>query len=311
LTRADASFESEGTRCAAWVYRPDGDGPHPCIVLGHGFSSVRDQRLDAYAERFAAAGMAAVAFDYRHFGDSDGEPRQLVDIERQLADWQAALEFARDLEGVDRERVALWGSSFSGGHVVEAAARDGGVAAVVSQVPFTDGLSALRAGGARSALRLTVAGLRDELRARRGREPFYLPAVGPPGSVAGMTRPEAEPGFLGLTGPDSSWVNRYTARVGLKLTGYRPYRKLPDTGCPVLVCIAERDQTTPPGPAAKAAERAPNATLLRYPRGHFEVYVGDAFERAVADQTAFLERELSLRQREQPARPPAPPARAQ
>jgi dienelactone hydrolase len=86
MQRSDVTFESAGTRCAAWLYRPveSGGGPAPCVVLAHGFSGVRDQRLDAYAERFAQAGLAALVFDYRYFGDSDGEPRQLLDIRRQL-----------------------------------------------------------------------------------------------------------------------------------------------------------------------------------------------------------------------------------
>src|SRR5919201_735763 len=128
--RRDVAFESGGERCAAWLYRPRRDeagGPVPCVVLAHGWSGIREQRLDAYAERFAAAGMAALVFDYRHFGASGGEPRQLLDIGRQLEDWAAAVAFARGLEGVDRARVALWGTSFGAGHVICLAADDAAV----------------------------------------------------------------------------------------------------------------------------------------------------------------------------------------
>jgi fermentation-respiration switch protein FrsA (DUF1100 family) len=292
VSRTDVSFASDGVRCAAWHYVPDASGPAPCVVMAHGFSAVRDQRLDVFAERFADAGLACLVFDYRHFGDSGGEPRQLIDIGRQLADWRAAIEFARSLDGVDPDRIALWGSSFSGGHVVATAAADQRIRAVVSQVPFTDGRSALRAGGARAALRLTVAGARDQVRALAGRSPHYLPAVGPPGTAAAMTAPEAEPGFLALSSPNTTWVNRYAARVGLRVTGYRPFAQLPKLRCPVLVLVADNDQTTPPGPAAKAAERAPHATLVRYPIGHFDIYVGNWFERAVAEEAGFLTRHL-------------------
>src|ERR1700737_4146534 len=91
-----------------------------------------------------AAGLAALVFDYRHFGASEGEPRQLLDIKLQLADWTAAIAFARTLEGIDEERIALWGTSFSGGHDIELAAHDGRVAAVVAQVPFVDGFAIMR-----------------------------------------------------------------------------------------------------------------------------------------------------------------------
>ena len=107
-----------------------------------------------------------------------------------------------------------------------------------------------------------------------------------------MTAPEAEPGFLAMTSPGTTWVNRYTARLGLRLTGYRPYTQLAKLRCPVLVVVADDDQTTPPEPAVKAAERAPNAQLVRYPIGHFDIYMGEWFERAVDEETRFLTRHL-------------------
>src|SRR3954470_8788094 len=106
--------------------------------MAHGFSGTRDMRLDAYAERFADAGIAALLFDYRHFGASSGEPRQVLDIRKQHADYEAAVAYARRLEWVDADRVALFGSSFSGGHVLALGARDPRLAAIVCQCPFTD-----------------------------------------------------------------------------------------------------------------------------------------------------------------------------
>lgn len=294
MGREDLSFDSAGTRCAAWLYRPEGgDGPAPCVVLAHGFSAVRDMRLPAYAERFAAAGMAALVFDYRNFGDSDGEPRQLIDIRRQLDDWRAAIACARGIEGVDPERVALWGSSFSGGHVVQLAAADHRIAAVISQAPYTTGLAALRAGGVRHSLVLTAAGLRDLARALTGREPYYIPAVAKPGHQAAMASPEAEPGMFALAAEGSTWQNRFTPRVGLRLPAYNPYWHVRRVRAPLLVCVCDRDQTTPPGPAVAGSRAAPLGRLERYPIGHFEVYLGDWFERAVADQTRFLSEHLA------------------
>ncbi|MCL6646188.1 MAG: alpha/beta hydrolase, partial [Dehalococcoidia bacterium] len=140
VTRERVTFESEGVPIAAFFYPGEGPGPsrRPCVVLGHGLGAVKEARLTAFAERFAAAGLACLAFDYRHFGESGGEPRQLVDIRRQQDDWRAAIGFARSLERVDPDRVGLWGTSFSGGHVLEVAAGDGRVRAAVVQVPFVD-----------------------------------------------------------------------------------------------------------------------------------------------------------------------------
>ena len=309
--RADSDFRSSGTRCAAWLYRPEGPGPHPCVVMAHGFSGVREQRLDAYAERFAKAGLAALVFDYRHFGASEGEPRQLISIPRQLEDWRAAVAHARSLEGIDPKRIALWGSSFSGGHVVSTAADDPDVAAVVSQAPFTDGLTALRANTPAAAARLTVAGIRDAVSALLRRAPHYIPAAGPPGTLAVMTAAEAEPGFNALDPPDSTWVNRVAARVALVIGTYRPYAKFGKLRMPVLVQTCDEDATTPSGRAVRAAERSPNAELTRYPIGHFEIYVDPQFERTISDQLEFLTRNLlATPAAQQPSRPAGPPVPA-
>ena len=289
MTREDVGFEVDGVWIAAWLYRPE--GATGCVVMAHGWSGVREQRLDAYAERFADAGLAALVFDYRHFGASHGEPRQLLDIRRQLADWRAAVAYARALDGI--ERVALWGSSFSGGHVIETAAADPDIAAVVSQVPFVDGLANLPRLGIGPMLKVTGAGLRDQLRAMFGRAPHMLAAVGPPGSTAVMTTPDAEAGFLALNPPDSTWRNETAARIALRVGRYRPARKAARITCPIFFAIADDDAITPPDLAEKAASRAPRAEVRHYHGGHFDVYVGELFERAAADETEFLVHHLA------------------
>src|SRR5439155_8789479 len=108
----------------AWLYTPAGEGPYPVVVMAHGLGGQRRFRLDVHAERFAEAGLAALVFDYRHFGDSEGEPRQLVSIRGQLADWRAAIDFARGHHELDGGRLAIWGTSLAGGHVQVIAAED-------------------------------------------------------------------------------------------------------------------------------------------------------------------------------------------
>jgi pimeloyl-ACP methyl ester carboxylesterase len=288
--RTDVTFDSGGARCAAWLYAPP--GASACVVLAHGWTGVREQRLDAYAERFSDAGLAALVFDYRHFGASEGEPRSLLDIQRQLADWRAAVAYARTRPGVGWERIALWGSSFSGGHVIETAAADGRIAAVIAQVPFVDGLANLARLGKAHALKLTAEGVRDQLGALLGRAPHMLASVGPPGSTAVMNSPDAEPGFLALNPDGLAWPNEAAARVALRVGAYRPIRKAARVRCPILFAVADDDVVTPPDLAVKAAALAPQAEVLHYPGGHFDPYVGELFERVVADQTEFLLRHL-------------------
>lgn len=296
----DLLFSSGGDQIAAWLYRPaQGAEPVPCVVMAHGFSATRRDRLPAYAERFAAAGFAVVLFDYRGFGDSGGEPRQVIDIGRQQQDYEAAMRAARGLSGIDPQRIALFGSSFSGGHVVDLASRHPEVRAAIAQVPFADGLAVLRITPLRVALRSAIDGIRDQLRAWRGRPPLTIPAVGRPGSYAVMTAPEAEPGFASIASEGSLWQNTVAARIMLRVGLWRPVTSAARVSCPLLVQVGDRDETTPPAPAIRMAERAPQGELRRYPVGHFEPYNGEWFESFVSDQIDFLQRALV------PARTPA------
>src|SRR5829696_9101920 len=168
IDRQEIRFRSQDADCAAWLYT-SGSGARPCIVLAHGFAGVRDQRLDDYAERFRACGWHAFVFDYRYFGDSGGMPRQLVSNRAQLEDWDAALKYVRGLAQVDPDKIMLWGTSTSGGHVVKLAARDPTIAAVVAQMPFASGFAQLRIMPPTQGLRLLWAGLRDQIGSWFGR----------------------------------------------------------------------------------------------------------------------------------------------
>ena len=294
MERQDISFASDGGRCAGWLYPPppSDSSAAPCVVMAHGFGAQKEARLDAYAERFAAAGFAALVFDYRHFGDSTGQPRQLVDIGRQHADWQAAVAHARSLDGVDPDRIALWGSSFSGGHVVWVAARDPRVAAVVSQVPHTSGPATMRSTGARRLAWMTAEGLRDQLGALFGRT-HYVPIVGPAGSLATMTTDDADERYRAMYPPGWEFRNKVPARILLRFGSYSPLRDARKVGCPLLVIVAESDTVTPPDPARRMAERAPRGELDTFTGGHFEAYFGDVFEWLVDREAEFLRHALT------------------
>lgn len=301
LHRADVAIPSGADRCAAWLYRPvprarAAGRPVPVVVMAHGLGAVKEMRLDAYAERFAAAGMAALVFDYRGFGASTGEPRQLLDIRRQLDDWAAAIAFARGLDGVDPRRVALWGTSFSGGHVLATAARTPGLAAVVTQCPFTDGPASLRRVPPATAARLVALGLDDQVRAWSGRPPRRVALAGKPGDTALMSAPDVDDGYRALVPPGMALDETVAARIALSLPRYRPGRAARQIACPVLWCVCDRDSVAPAERTLRYAAACPTATVRRYPVGHFDVYLGEAFETAVVDQTAFLAEHLLARQ---------------
>jgi fermentation-respiration switch protein FrsA (DUF1100 family) len=294
-SREDVAFTSSDDSISAWLYWP-GDGgltrDVPLLIMAHGLGAVRTMRLDAYAERFVAAGYACLVFDYRNFGDSGGRPRQLLDIKMQLADWAAAMAYARTLPNIDHTRIALWGTSFAGGHVIATAARLPGVAAVVAQCPFTDGIASARVISPGILARITVRAIRDLAANWRKKPPVMVPAAGRPGEVALMTTPDAYPGYLKLM-PDAAEIpNEVAARFGIKLLTYRPGRLAAKVRCPILFCVCDTDSVAPADTTLRYAARAPHGEVKRYPEGHFDIYVDDAFERAVADQLAFLEKHL-------------------
>jgi dienelactone hydrolase len=292
VARSEVEFPSDGLSCSAWLFRPDRSGRLPLIVMAHGLSATRELRLDAYAERFAQAGMAVLLFDYRHFGASPGQPRQLLAIGKQQQDFEAAIAYARGLDWVDADRVALFGSSFSGGHVLAVGARDSRLAAIVSQCPFTDGIASLRTAGVKDLARLMAAGLRDQLGALFGRAPYYIPAVAEPGSLGLMTTPDSKPGFEAIVPGQTRWENRVAARFVLRVATYRPGLDARRISCPVLACACDADSLTPAKRTVQLVKKAPRAEIKRYPIGHFEIYVGEWWERAVTDQTEFFERHL-------------------
>ena len=263
--------------------------------MAHGHGGTRDAGLEPFAVRLAESGFAVLLFDYRHFGASEGEPRQLVSIGGQLQDWAAAVAHARGFPGIDSARIALWGSSFSGGHVVVAAARDFRVAAISAQGPMMDGLAAvlniIGYAGLGAALALVARGLVDAVRWLLGMPPRMVPLGVAPGQVATMATADAETGYRAIVPP--TWRNEICARFALALAFYRPIAHARRVRCPALVQVCLRDSVAPAGAAIKTAERiGALAEPKTYEIGHFDIYVGAGFERAVADQVGFFSRVL-------------------
>ena len=288
------SFTARGVTCATTVYRPtsSADAPTPVVVMAHGFGAVRALRLPAYAERFAAEGYTVVTFDYRGFGDSDGTPRQVLDVSMQHADWTAALAFARGLTGVDPAKVVAWGTSFAGGHVISLAGQGEPLAAIIAQVPHVSGPAAVRSTGLLPSLRVSRLGVRDQVRAWTGRTPVYVDSTGAPGQTAVMTSADALPGMERLIAEsgleDGDYPTDVAARIVLKIGLYSPKRWAAGVRCPALVQIVDADAITPRRIAEATAARMAAPTVRVYPGGHFDPYVEPLFTSVVADQITFL-----------------------
>lgn len=278
--------------CTAWLHLPTGVQRPPVVVMGHGMGATREMRLDAYAERFAARGIASIAFTYRNFGDSGGAHRQELNVKDQLLDWEEVVAYARSCEDVDGSRIAIWGTSFGGGHAITIASRHPELAAAVAQCPFTDGLlTALRTSPVES-LRLQGLLMRDLVATATRRDPVCLAFAGAPGDVAIMTAPDALPGYQSLVPEGGTFVNSTRARAIARLIRYRPGRRTKKIQIPILFCVSSTDTVAPAGPTLKYAQRAPRGVVQTYSAGHFDFYTGEPFEQLVAEQTEFLAKHL-------------------
>lgn len=284
MGREEIGFDVEGDRCAAWLYPAIAEATSsPAIVMAHGLSGTRRDRLGPFAERFAAAGVAALVFDHRGFGDSGGAP-DLFEPTRQLEDWLGAIARARALPGIDPDRIATFGSSMGGGNALAAAAADRRIAAAISQVPFLDIVRQSHRSSPRVSGRMLLAAARDE----------HMPAIGEPNEAAFINAPGAAAGWRRVVagGEDSRWRDRVSARWLLGWP-FRPARHAAGLHCPWLVCVGEADRVARPGPAIAAAKKAPLGELRTYAGvDHFDIYEGPQHEAVVADQLEFLRRRL-------------------
>ncbi|MEE8600982.1 alpha/beta hydrolase [Euzebya tangerina] len=282
--RHDIEFSTEdGVTLRGWRYDAEGaSGPAPTIVMAHGFSATKEMYLDDFAEVFAAAGLGVVVYDNRGFGDSEGQPRQHIDPVQQIRDYRDAITWAQSQQQVDADRIGVWGSSYSGGHVLVVSAIDRRVKCVVAQVPLTYGLESAR----RLVRGDMFAPTRDMFDADRAAR-----MTGEPHAVMPVTAPEGEPcalptadtyEFFTQLPPDrgKGWKNQVTLQSVELFMEYEPTTYIANISpTPLLLVAARGDHLTPYDLSARAYEAALQPKkLLTLPGGHFDAYVDEAFE---------------------------------
>ena len=290
------TFRSGGTRCVGRLYRPDRPSSPPLVVLAGGPVASGGRPLAPYAERLAAAGYTAFYFDFRHTGDSDGDPRNLVSPARQRVDWAAALAGLRGRGDVATDRTVLWGIGLAGDGALATAADDPRIAGVVAQTPILSGRTFLRERGLGFVAGGLLAGVRDRVQSAVGR-PYAVPVVadgvdgaaadGNGGRFALVSAPTASRGYRDLA--DEAWTNRTPARSILALWNHTGDDDRRRPTCPVLLVGGTRDDVAGVEPAAEAVASLPDATLVRLPAGHFDLYDGTGFDRCVRHGLAFLD----------------------
>ncbi|MFF1921179.1 alpha/beta hydrolase [Streptomyces sp. NPDC058221] len=292
--RQKVRFDAGGTECAAWHYPGTNGG---CVIMAGGGGVTKEPGTDPFAARFHAAGFTVLAFDYRRLGESGGLPRQVVRVKDQLADWQCAIAFAESLPDVDPARIAVWGFSLSGGHVLRVAARNPHVAAAIAQTPNADGPAASRNATRYQTplalLRLTGRVLRDAIGGLLGLRPVLVPLAGEPGTVTMLATPDGIDGDRALNPGNRypEWRQAVAARSVFGIAMNRPGRDAPRIRTPLLVLVCDQDRTALSEPAVRVAGRAPRAELVRLPGGHYAPFL-DQHEPAVRAELSFLHRHL-------------------
>jgi|tagenome__1003787_1003787.scaffolds.fasta_scaffold20733107_1 fermentation-respiration switch protein FrsA (DUF1100 family) len=282
--REDIEFDAEGATLRGWFYKPDdADGEVPCIVMAHGFSAIKEMRLDAYAEVFCDAGLACVVYDNRGFGASDaapGRPRLEIDPWEQIHDYQHAITYAQLRPEVDARRIGVWGSSYSGAHTYVLGAIDRRVKAVCGQVPLISGRRAfqmlVRIDNWAATWDLLEA---DRLARARGEEPAMMPVVDEdPTAPSALPTPDSYEFFSAYEG--TSWKNEVTLRTLELFQAYEPGEYLKRISpTPLLMVVAPNDRLVAGEVACAAFETASHPKkLVLVPGGHFDAYEGRGFE---------------------------------
>ncbi|KAF1072110.1 MAG: hypothetical protein GAK45_00324 [Pseudomonas citronellolis] len=283
IPRTTRRIPLNGLELEAWQYPPSGPAPAPLVIMSPGFAAVKEQYLDAFARAFAAAGLGVLLYDQRNFGRSGGEPRGEIDPRQQIDDLREVITWAGLQQDVDPQRIGIWGSSYSGGHVLSVAALDRRVACVVAQVPTISGHQSLlrRAGAQLAELRAGFAA--DRAARYQGQPPRYRRVIAE-GAEAGIYAGADAEAFYGAARTlAEGWDNRVTLRSSELASEYEPGLLIERVSpTPLLLVVAEADSVTPTDLALAAYNRALEPKrLCLLPGGHFDPYTEQA-PRAIA-----------------------------
>lgn len=292
--RQDISFKVYGSKISGWLYLPGNSlKPSACIVLNNGFGGTKDVLLEKYALRFVEAGFAALTLDYRHFGESEGEPRQSYSIIKQLEDNIAAIEYVQKRDEIDNNRIFIWGTSSSGNFGLLIAAENQNIAGIIGQTasldPEADGKMTVKREGIGWMLKLIMHAQKDKGRSRLGLSPHTIPIVGKPGSMAMLTAPNAFDGYQAIASESITFRNEVCARIMFESHGPNLMESAKKVNCPALFIICEKDNIIAPNSHYKIKTLlGEKATFINYPIGHFDIYFGDYFEKSIKEQIDFI-----------------------
>ncbi len=299
--RRNITFEVDGLTLRGWLYLPAKTYVKvPCILLNTGFCGTKDMILEQYALRFVEAGFAAFSFDYRHFGESDGEPRQLYSVRKQIEDARGAIVHLRSLKKIDPDKIFVWGTSAGGNYGIVLAAEDHRIAGVIGQCSSLDHRADMwhvfKQVGIVWMLKLLIHAQRDKGRSRFGLSPHMLPAIGVPGSTAILNVPGTYEGYARIAKTSKLFRNEIVARTIVEPHGPNIIETAKRVTCPMIFFQCENDQIVAPNSHVKIAEATGKLGIFHaLPIDHFEIYEGEWFDKIVRMQVDFISRVIDKR----------------
>ncbi|THH29920.1 hypothetical protein EUX98_g4265 [Antrodiella citrinella] len=286
-----------GWNLDAWQYVPEEkSAPYTVIVMAHGLSGNKTMGLKQFAEFFVKMGYAAVVFDYRRWGSSDGKPRQVLKVNEQLEDYRTVIKYCRQQPVFDPNRIVVWGTSFSGGHAVcLAAERNLNVFAAIGQCPYLGETVAPSYNF--TFLKTAGCAILDVIRQSLGFSPLLINATSEPKTVGVMNTHDSKAGMDAIVRnvEGAEYPNTINASSVFELGSYSPKDKAKNIECPTLIvhCLNDSLCLTPGADATATA--SPHVQYETLDTNHFSIYPGgDMYEENLKLQKEFLQKHVPV-----------------
>jgi pimeloyl-ACP methyl ester carboxylesterase len=282
------SFYIEGLKCGGRLYLPEGVKKPPVIIMAQGLGAEMNFGIPAFAEEFIKYNFAVFTFDYRYFGDSEGEPRHYISPKDQKKDWDSAIQFVNTIKDVDSERKCIWGFSYGGGHVIVAAAKNNNLKGFIAHMPFMDSLAIIKKNSIAKNMKINISAVKDIFNSIIGRPPYSIPVIEKPENFAVLNTPESYDGYMSMIPEDSMWKNEMPARSLFNMVWYRPIKFIPEIRSNGLIIFAEFDSYTDADMIENAFRDMPHIEILKLNCGHFQLFEDEYFRKIVSEEIRFL-----------------------
>lgn len=287
-------FNSCGLQCEAGLFFPQSPEIKATIILAQGFGALWQFGTNNAINNYVDQGYAVLAFNYRGFGLSEGKPRQIINPHQQIEDWHNAIDYCLSIPELTNKKIVLWGSSFSGGHVLTVTANNPKVSAVLAQVPHCSSRSAFKHVGLKKSASGMFHAFIDKLHSAFGKI-HHIAIVDKPNKPAGLNYPGWADSYLSMIDNKMPWENKLPARSLLTAGNYNPIDTADKISCPVFIAYGEHDQGILVTDVEATIDKIQQCESWRFAGDHFEAYDGGSVNREVIDrQLSFLNANIEL-----------------